>query len=66
MATYKVIQDIEADDQFVGPLTLKQFIFGMAGILFLWLNFLAITRGFAFATVLFTPPMLLGDRKSVV
>lgn len=27
MATYKVIQDIEADDKLVGPLTLRQFIY---------------------------------------
>jgi len=30
MATYKVIQDIEADDKLLGPLTLRQFIY--AGI----------------------------------
>jgi len=30
MATYKVLQDIEAEDKLLGPLTLKQFIF--AGI----------------------------------
>lgn len=27
MATYKVIQDIEADDKLLGPLTLRQFIY---------------------------------------
>ncbi len=27
MATYKVLQDIEADDKLLGPLSLKQFIF---------------------------------------
>ena len=27
MATYKVLQDIEAEDKLLGPLTLKQFIF---------------------------------------
>jgi hypothetical protein len=30
MAQYKVLQDIEAEDKFVGPLTLKQFI--LAGV----------------------------------
>lgn len=29
MAVYKVIQDIEADDKLLGPLTLKQFIFAV-------------------------------------
>lgn len=28
MATYKVLQDIEAEDKLFGPFTLKQFIFG--------------------------------------
>lgn len=32
MAQYKVLQDIEAEDKFVGPLTLKQFI--LAGVTF--------------------------------
>src|SRR3954471_11615528 len=27
MATYKVIQDIEAEDKLLGPLTLRQFIY---------------------------------------
>lgn len=37
MAVYKVIQDIEAEDKIIGPLTLKQFIFAFisAGIWFL-------------------------------
>lgn len=34
MAVYKVIQDIEAEDKLVGPLTLKQFIYAaIAGVL---------------------------------
>lgn len=60
MATYKVIQDIEAEDKFVGPLTLKQFVFACSGILFGYLNIFAVTRGAAFLMVLFLPPMLLG------
>jgi len=32
MATYKVLQDIEAEDKILGPLTLKQFIFGIIAI----------------------------------
>ena len=60
MATYKVIQDIEAEDKFVGPLTLKQFIFASAGILFGWLNFLALSKGAGWALTIFLPPMLLG------
>lgn len=32
MATYKVIQDIEAEDKLLGPFSLKQFIFGAIAI----------------------------------
>jgi hypothetical protein len=60
MATYKVIQDIEAEDKLFGPLTFKQMVFFLGGALFAWLNFLAIAKGFAVATIFFTPPMLLG------
>lgn len=60
MATYKVIQDIEAEDKFLGPLTLKQFIFGAGGAFFAYLNVFAVTKGFPYAMILFVPPMLLG------
>ncbi len=29
MASYKVIQDVEAEDKLIGPLTMKQFLFAM-------------------------------------
>lgn len=43
MATYKVLQDIEAEDKLLGPLTLKQFVFaaitiGLGFVCFLILN----------------------------
>lgn len=60
MATYKVIQDIEAEDKLFGPLTFKQAVFGLSGVFFAWLNFLVIAKGFAVGAILFTPPMLLG------
>lgn len=60
MATYKVIQDIEAEDKFLGPLTLKQFVFGAGGIFFAYLNVFALTKGATWAMGLFLPPMLLG------
>lgn len=60
MATYKVIQDIEAEDKFLGPLTLKQFIFGAGGAFFAWLSFFAFTRGQTWLIAFFSPPMLLG------
>lgn len=45
MATYKVIQDIEAEDKFLGPLTLKQFIFAAIAIVCLYLSFIFLTKG---------------------
>lgn len=60
MATYTVIQDIEAEDKFLGPLTLKQFIFGAIGVFFGYLCFFAISQGAAFLMAIFLPPALLG------
>lgn len=55
MAEYKVIQNVEADDKFVGPLSFKQFIFaGVTGVS-LYLTFLSLSRGFWPALVFFTP-----------
>lgn len=45
MATYKVIQDIEAEDKFLGPLTLKQFIFGAIGAISGYICFFLLTKG---------------------
>lgn len=39
MATYKVIQDVEAEDKLVGPLTFKQFIFALIAVFFGYLTF---------------------------
>ncbi len=45
MATYKVLQDIEAEDKFFGPLTLKQCIFGAIAVVSAYLSVVFITRG---------------------
>lgn len=58
MATYKVIQDIEAEDKLLGPLTFRQFIYaGIAALLF-YISFLTITKGVGFFALLFVPPAL--------
>ena len=58
MATYKVIQDIEAEDKLVGPLSLRQFIYaGIAAFLF-YLSFISVANGVAFMLVLLLPPAL--------
>lgn len=57
MATYKVIQDIEAEDKLLGPLTLRQFIYaGIAAILG-YLSFLVISKGAGFLAIAFLPFM---------
>ena len=58
MATYKVIQDIEAEDKILGPLTLRQFIYALITCFFLYLCFIAVTKHAAFLLVLFVPPAL--------
>ncbi len=58
MATYKVIQDIEAEDKLLGPLTLKQFIFAGIAATCMYFNVIALTRGAAFLLVFLVPPML--------
>ncbi len=60
MATYKVIQDIEAEDKFLGPMSLKQFIFFVGGALAAYMSFISLTKGFGVAVVLFGPIALLG------
>lgn len=59
MATYKVIQDIEAEDKLLGPLTLKQFIYATIAVVGLYICFLLITKHMAFLLVLFLPVALL-------
>src|SRR5882672_513781 len=60
MAVYKVIQDIEAEDKLLGPLTLRQFIYAGGAALFYYLTFLAVTKGAAFMSVVFLPIALIG------
>ena len=55
MATYKVIQDIEAEDKLVGPLTLRQFIYAGIAAICLYLSFLAVTKHAIFLIAFFLP-----------
>lgn len=57
MATYKVLQDIEAEDKFLGPLTLKQFIFAAVTAICLYVNFIALAKHIPFLLLFFVPPM---------
>lgn len=58
MATYKVLQDIEAEDKLVGPLTLRQFIYAAITLVFFYLSFFAYTKNASFLIALFLPPAL--------
>jgi hypothetical protein len=55
MATYKVLQDIEAEDTLVGPLTLRQLIYALTGATALYLCFLAYQRQAIWLWFIFLP-----------
>jgi hypothetical protein len=59
MATYKLIQNIEADDHILGPLTLRQFVFALITAFLLYLNFLCIAKGIPFLLLFLLPPTAL-------
>lgn len=59
MAVYKIPQDVEADDKFVGPLSFKQFIFCGVGVIACYLTFLSLTKGFWPALVIFIPIIIV-------
>lgn len=58
MATYKVIQDIEAEDHILGPLSLRQFIYALISAFCLYISFICLTKHAAYLLVLFLPPAL--------
>ena len=60
MATYKVIQDVEAEDKILGPLTLKQLIFAIivAGLGFGAFRVATLT-GSVFTAIPFLPFMII-------
>jgi len=66
MATYKVIQDIEAEDKLIGPLSLRQFIYAivMLAILFVGYTIATIPQVIylkvGFALPFLFPAMLFG------
>lgn len=60
MATYKVIQDIEAEDKLVGPLSLKQFIYACIAAVSGYLSFISLAKGAPYLLALFLPVTILG------
>lgn len=59
MAVYKVIQDIEAEDKLLGPLTLKQFIYACISAGFLFAAFMVATRIKVYAAIPFIPLVVI-------
>ncbi len=55
MATYKVIQDIEAEDKLIGPLSAVQFIFACATAGFLYLSYIVYVKHASFLLLVFLP-----------
>ncbi len=55
MATYKVIQDVEAEDKLIGPLSLRQFIYAGASAITLYLSYFFTTHHAGFMLVIFLP-----------
>lgn len=64
MATYKVIQDIEAEDKLLGPLSLRQFIYAVISLAALFMCYLLISRagviGLLFAPLFLMPAGFFG------
>lgn len=58
MAQYKVIQDIEAEDKLLGPLTLRQFIYAAITIAIGYLCFRLATTKVWFIDILLLPPFI--------
>ncbi len=59
MGNYKVLQDIEAEDKLLGPLSLKQFIFAAITAVCMYLSFFAVTKHVTFLLVLFVPMAII-------
>jgi hypothetical protein len=58
MATYKVLQDIEAEDKILGPLTLRQFIYALITAALLYICFICISQKVPFLLAIFLPPAI--------
>ncbi|HSX07938.1 MAG TPA: PrgI family protein [Candidatus Saccharimonadales bacterium] len=55
MATYKVLQDIEAEDKLIGPLTLRQFVYAGISAATLYLCFILVSKHVYFLLPVFLP-----------
>jgi hypothetical protein len=58
MATYKVIQDIEAEDKLLGPLTFRQFVYALITALLIYFCVLALMKNLDILVLIFLPPCI--------
>jgi len=59
MSTYKVLQDIEAEDKLIGPLTLRQFIYAGVAAINGYLTYFVSSHGATFLAAFFVPVALV-------
>lgn len=55
MATYKVIQDVEAEDKLIWQLSFRQFVYALIAAVFLYFSYLFVYKGVAFMCVVSLP-----------
>ncbi len=60
MAIYKVIQDVEAEDTLIGPLSLRQCIYAAIAAMAGYACFVSVAKGVPFLIALFLPFILFG------
>ena len=60
MATYKLIQDVEADDKLLGPLSLKQFIYALISVSLLFISYVLYTHHVGLLDIFTLPVALVG------
>ncbi len=60
VATYKVIQDVEAEDTLIGPLSLRQCIYAAMAALGAYASFVAVAKHMPYLVFLFLPFIAFG------
>ena len=59
MSVYKVPQDVEAEDKFLGPLSFKQFLFFGGAAVCGYLVFITLTKGLWYLSIVFAVPLAI-------
>ena len=58
MATYKVIQDIEADDKLIWMFSFRQFVYAFISVIFMFASYLFIAKHVAFLNIFSVPVVI--------